>query len=119
MHSEMEQFIQWFNNTAPTGKTPLPALTRAGIAHLYFVCIHPFEDGNGRIGRVIAEKALAQCFGQPTLIALADTIVRNKRDYNTLKQANKANTITAWLEYFAKTVLNAQSHTQANVEFLI
>ncbi len=120
MRSEMGLFIQWFNDTAPTGKTPLPALTWAGIAHLYFVCIHPFEDGNGRIGRVIAEKALAQCFGQPTLIALADTIEQNKKAYyNALEQANKTNTITTWLVYFAETVLSAQNHTQANVEFLI
>jgi Fic family protein len=59
MMLEMEQFIAWFNNTAPKGKTPLPVLLRAGIAHLYFVSIHPFEDGNGRIGRAIAKKALA------------------------------------------------------------
>jgi Fic family protein len=119
MHQETEQFIQW-NDTAPTGKTPIPALTRAGIAHLYFVCIHPFEDGNGRIGRAIAEKALAQFFGQPTLIALADTMERNKKAYyNALEQENKTNTITAWLEYFSKIVLTAQNHTQTNVEFLI
>ncbi|HEX5033036.1 MAG TPA: Fic family protein, partial [bacterium] len=41
-------FLTWFNDTAPDGKTPLPALTRAGISHLYFESIHPFEDGNGR-----------------------------------------------------------------------
>ncbi len=120
MRPEMDQFIQWFNDTAPTGKIVLPALTRAGIVHLYFVCIHPFEDGNGRIGRAIAEKVLAQYIGQPTLIALADTIERNKKAYyNALEQANKTNTITAWLKYFAETVLSAQSHTQANIEFLI
>jgi len=48
MIPEMDRFIAWFNNTAPKGKTPLPALLRAGISHLYFVSIHPFEDGNGR-----------------------------------------------------------------------
>jgi Fic family protein len=73
---EMKRFIAWFNDTAPSGKTPLPALTRAGIVHLYFVCIHPFEDGNGRIGRALAEKSLAQNLGQPSLIALAYTIER-------------------------------------------
>jgi len=57
---EMARFAAWFNRTAPAGREPLPALTRAGIAHLYFESIHPFEDGNGRIGRAIAEKALAQ-----------------------------------------------------------
>lgn len=61
--SEMDRFIDWFNATALNGNSPLPALVRAGIAHLYFESIHPFEDGNGRIGRAIAEKALAQCLG--------------------------------------------------------
>lgn len=75
---EMDGFMKWFQDTAPDGRNPLRALTRAGIAHLYFVCIHPLEDGNGRIGRAIAEKALAQSFGQPTLIALSHTIQKHK-----------------------------------------
>jgi len=108
------------DDTAPTGKNPLPALLRAGIAHLYFVSIHPFEDGNGRIGRAIAEKALAQCLGQPTLIALAYTIERNKKTYYTaLEQANKRNEITPWLIYFADRVLTAQHYTVTWIEFLI
>lgn len=73
------QLTTWFNDTAPSGNRSLQALLRAGIAHLYFVSIHPFEDGNGRIGRALAEKALAQCLGQPTLIAIAATIERNKK----------------------------------------
>lgn len=77
---EMKRFIAWFNDTAPGAKNPLPALTRAGIAHLYFVSIHPF-DGNGRIGRALAEKSLAQNLAQPSLIALAYTIERKRRDY--------------------------------------
>ncbi|HEY2113869.1 MAG TPA: DUF4172 domain-containing protein, partial [Candidatus Angelobacter sp.] len=56
---EMARFIDWFNRTAPGGPEPLPALTKAGAAHLYFESVHPFEDGNGRIGRALAEKALA------------------------------------------------------------
>jgi Fic family protein len=76
---EMKRFIARFNGTAPGAKIPLPALTRAGMAHLYFVCIHPFEDGNGRIGRALAEKSLAQNLGQPSLIALAYTIERKRR----------------------------------------
>src|SRR2546429_6893007 len=69
--SEMARFMAWFDQTERGKEKPLPALTRAGIAHLYFECIHPFEDGNGRIGRAISEKALAQSLGQPTLTALA------------------------------------------------
>jgi Fic family protein len=95
MMAEMALFIAWFNDTAPTGKNPLSALLRVGIAHLYFVSIHPFEDRNGRIGWALAEKALAQCVGQPTLIAIAYTIERNKKAYYTaLEQANRRNEIT-------------------------
>lgn len=117
---EMDAFIAWFNRTAPNGASPLSALIRAGTAHLYFECLHPFEDGNGRIGRALAEKALAQSLGQPTLLALADTIGRHKKTYyDALEQGNKDNEITRWLEYFAQTLLEAQVRTQARIEFLI
>jgi hypothetical protein len=95
-------------------------LTRAGIVHLYFVCIHPFEDGNGRIGRALAEKSLAQNLGQPSLIALAYTIERRRKDYYAaLEHNNSENEITDWLAYFAHTVLEAQKNTLARVEFYI
>jgi Fic family protein len=122
---EMARFIAWFNRTAfnrtaPRSAEPLPALTRAGIAHLYFESIHPFEDGNGRIGRAIAEKVLAQSFGQPTLTALAATILsRRKAYYAALEAANKSNQVTAWLCWFAGIVIEAQRRTTAQVEFLI
>src|SRR5258708_20162555 len=117
---EMKRFIAWFNDTAPRGKTPLPALTRAGIVHLYFVCIHPFEDGNGRIGRALAEKSLAQNLGQPSLIALAYTIERSRNHYYAaLQRTNKKNEISDWLTYFANTVLEAQNNTIRRVDFYI
>lgn len=117
---EMAAFIDWFDRTAPDGESPLPALTRAGIAHLYFECVHPFEDGNGRIGRAIAEKALAQGLGQPTLTALAATIlVRRKAYYAALEAANKGIEITEWLAWFAGVCLEAQQRTIAHVEFLL
>ncbi len=117
---EMEGFVKWFNHTAPDSDAPLPSLTRAGIAHLYFVSIHPFEDGNGRIARAIAEKALAQSLRQPTLTALAATILaRRKAYYEALEAANKDNEITPWLSWFAATAIEAQRRTVARVEFLI
>jgi len=117
---EMNTFANWFNATAPDGKSPLPALTRAGLAHLYFVSIHPFDDGNGRIGRAISEKSLAQNLGQPSLIALAYTIQRSRKAYyDMLEHSNKANEITTWLVYFAETVLEAQRTTLKRVEFYI
>jgi len=120
MGAQMAEFLEWFNRTAPSGSEPLPALTRAGTAHLYFECIHPFEDGNGRIGRTISEKALAQSLGRPTLTALAATIlVRRHSYYETLEASNKRNEISEWLSWFAGIALEAQQRTQAQVEFLI
>lgn len=119
MH-EMNQFIKWFNETAPGNIDTLPALTRAGIVHLYFICIHPFEDGNGRIGRALVEKALSQHFGQPILIALSTVIQNNKKVYyEMLEYSNKTLEITSWLDYFAKTILTAQEYTQSLINFLI
>jgi Fic family protein len=118
--SEMGRFISWFNRTAPGGEESLPVLTKAGIAHLYFESVHPFEDGNGRIGRAIAEKALAQSLGQPALTALAATILaRRKNYYEALEAANKENEITRWLMWFAGVAVEAQRRTIALVEFLI
>jgi len=118
--AEMKRFVAWFNDSAPGGKKALPALTRAALAHLYFICIHPFEDGNGRIGRALAEKALAQNLGQPTLIALAYTIERKRKDYYAeLEHNNKRLRIDDWMMYFAKTVLQAQDNTIKRVDFYI
>jgi Fic family protein len=118
--AEMKRFMQWFTRTSPQGKTPLPILTRAGIAHLYFVTIHPFEDGNGRMGRAIAEKVISVGLGHAALIALSLTINRGRRTYyELLERSNKGNEITTWLVYFARTILDAQAHSQELVEFLI
>jgi Fic family protein len=118
--AEMEHFLGWLERSAPTGDRPLPTLTRAGIAHLYFVTIHPFEDGNGRMARAIAEQVLAQGLGQPTLIALSHTIERHKKAYySALERANKTNRIDDWLDYFAHTVLDALDSSRARVVFLI
>lgn len=117
---EMQRFLAWFNDTAPNGSSPLPALTRAGIAHLYFESIHPFEDGNGRIGRGVSEKALAQGLGQASLTALAATMLAHRKTYyDALEAANKDNEITRWLAWFAGIGLEAQERTLAHVEFVL
>ena len=120
LDEQMERFVRWFNRTAPDGDAPLPAVTRAGAAHLYFESVHPYEDGNGRIGRAISEKALAQALGRPTLVALAATILlRRKAYYRALEAATRSNEITAWLRWFAGTAIEAQRRSRASVEFLI
>ena len=118
--NEMEIFIEWFNESQNRFRKTVPTLTRAGITHLYFESIHPFEDGNGRIGRVLSEKVLAQGLRQPTLLALSTIINKyKKRYYDALERANKNNEITEWLIYFANTILEALAYTQKAIEFLI
>jgi Fic family protein len=102
----------------------LPALSRAGLAHLYFECIHPFEDGNGRVARAVAEKALSQGFGRGSgefiLIALGAAILAHHRKYyDALEAANKRNEVTDWLVWFGGIALEAQQRTTVQVEFLI
>jgi Fic family protein len=117
---EMAAFNAWFNRTVPNGDGALPALTRAGLAHLWFVCIHPFEDGNGRIGRSVAEKALTQSLERPLLLALAHTMEAHRKSYyDALEQANRRLDITDWLLWFAETTLEAQEYTLACTRFLV
>ncbi len=118
---EMKQFIQWFNETSPAGKKEIKkAPVRAAIAHLYFESIHPFEDGNGRIGRAIAEKALTQTIGRPAILSLSRTIESKKKDYySTLKEAQRSNEITPWIAYFVRTTIAAQSEAELQIEFTL
>ncbi|MEX6686151.1 Fic family protein [Danxiaibacter flavus] len=119
--SEMKQFIQWFNETAPGSiKEIKKAPVRSAIAHLYFESIHPFEDGNGRIGRAITEKALSQTIGRPVVLSLSRTIEADKKCYyNALKEAQKSTDITNWIKYFTKTLLSAQRETKQLIEFTL
>jgi Fic family protein len=119
--NEMKQFIKWFNDTSPKGSNPIKnSPVRAAIAHLYFESIHPFEDGNGRIGRAIAEKALSQTVGRPLLISLSRTIEADKnRYYKALESAQKSNEVTRWIQYFVQLCLDAQKQTYDWIDFLL
>ncbi len=98
----------------------MAALTRAALGHLWFESIHPFEDGNGRLGRALAEKSLAENIGQPSLIALAYTIERDRRAYyDQLETHQKTLDVTPWLLWFGETVLKAQQATLERVAFFI
>ncbi len=118
---QMDQFISWFNDTAPGGINEIrKAPVRSAIAHLYFESIHPFEDGNGRIGRAIAEKALSQTLGRPVLLSLSRTIEADKKAYyNSLQEAQSSNDITNWITYFASTILKAQKQARLAIDFTL
>jgi len=116
----MAAFVHWFNDSGPTGTHPLPALTRAGIAHLYFVSIHPFDDGNGRIGRALSEKALAQTLGHSALITLSHVIEKTRPEYyNQLEKNQHGLLIDDWLSYFANSALVAVDHSHMLVRFVV
>lgn len=117
---EMRSFLEWFSRTASYGDTPLPALTRAGVAHLWFESIHPFEDGNGRIGRAIAEKALAQGLNKPAITGIAGPLLRHRKDYYlALEAASRTLDVGEWLLWFADKAIEAQARTLHHIEFII
>lgn len=117
---EMKRFLAWLHDSHPGGTEPLPAITRAGIAHLYFESIHPFEDGNGRIGRAISERILSQAIGQPSLLMLADTLEQTRKEYyDRLNRASLSNDVFGWLDWFADRVIEAQERTLEQLDFLL
>lgn len=96
--AEMDRFLAWFN--APdTPKTYL----KSAIAHLWFVCIHPFDDGNGRIGRAIADMALSDADGtRMRFFSMSKQISADRKSYyDVLERTQKSDSnITAWLEWY-------------------
>lgn len=118
---EMERFIEWVNATAPIGSMPMRhAPIRSAIAHLYFESIHPFEDGNGRIGRAISDRILAQHAGTALPISLSQSIEAKREDYySALKAAQRSNAITPWLVYFVRTTLDALREAEERIRFVL
>ena len=118
---EMNAFIQWFNQTNPQVERTLSGPVRAAVAHLWFETIHPFDDGNGRIGRALAEIALAQDLGAPPLSSLSTAIEKNKNDYyDALHFASQPSlNITEWVNWFVTTVKKSQDSTVESIQFIL
>ncbi|MCG7883516.1 MAG: Fic family protein [Candidatus Thiodiazotropha taylori] len=119
---EMTGFIGWYNQTSPSNRdTKIPGIARAGIAHLWFEVIHPFDDGNGRVGRAIADHALSQSLGYPTTACLATAIEGGKKSYYLqLEKASRGSLdVNAWLDYFADRVIKAQEIAREEVDFVL
>lgn len=115
---EMEQFLAWFNACGE-----FDGLVRAAIAHLWFVTIHPLDDGNGRIGRAIADMAIAQAEGaEQRFYSLSLAILRQRRSYyDTLERTQKAERldITGWLLWFLDCHKRAIEHAEATAAQVI
>jgi Fic family protein len=95
---EMAAFLDWFNTISD-----LDPVLKAALAHLWFVTIHPFEDGNGRIARAIADMQLARADESPRRFYSMSSQIRKERDtyYDTLEATQKGSLdITSWLIWF-------------------
>lgn len=122
MPDEMAKLIEWYNQTSPlSGDKTIPGIARAGIAHLWFEVIHPFDDGNGRVGRAIADHALSQSLGYPTTACLATAIEGDKKSYYLqLEKASRGSLdVNDWLDYFADRVIKAQEIAREEVDFVL
>lgn len=109
--AEMIAFLNWFNT-----EHAIDPVLKSGIAHLWFVTVHPFEDGNGRIARAIADLQLARADKTPQRFYSMSAQIRNERNYyyNTLENTQKGSLdITEWLEWFpgclGRSLDNAES----------
>jgi Fic family protein len=98
LDKEIKKFLDWFNS-----ETLLDAVMKAAIAHLWFVTIHPFDDGNGRIGRAITDMQLARADGSNQRFYSMSAQIRKERKeyYDILENTQKGNLdITGWIEWF-------------------
>ncbi|WP_295187993.1 Fic family protein [Sediminibacterium sp.] len=112
---EMKRFIEWYNKDEISSP-----IIKAAVAHLYIESIHPFEDGNGRIGRAIAEKALSQGFQNPIMFSISKSIEENRSSYyKSLQYAQQRLEITKWVEWFASIIIIAQDDAEKTIQFTI
>lgn len=118
---EMEQFMDWFHRDRFDVKDNImQALLKAAIAHVYFESIHPFEDGNGRVGRALAEYTLSNTLQSPVLLSISETIEKDKKQYyDALKQAQSGLDLTEWIHYFTQVIVAAQRNARELVEFTV
>ncbi len=116
VRAEMHNFLDWFNRTRATS---IDGILRAGLAHVWFESIHPFEDGNGRIGRAIVDMALAQDARLPTRLHCVSAELRRRQVayYEALNQAQGGTSdVTAWLEWFTNVFADSCQASAALID---
>jgi Fic family protein len=121
LDSEIGRFLEWYEATKPReGHEPLAGPVRAAIAHLWFVSVHPFDDGNGRVARAIAEHALYQSLGEPSLVGLSLPILDDRKGYyQQLESIQNTLDATPWVEWFANITLQAQLKAQEQIAHVL
>jgi len=117
LEEQLAEFLAWFENSRSDAS--LDPLLRAGIAHFWFVTLHPFDDGNGRLTRALTDLALAQ--GEQQAIrfyALSASILDDRAGYYRILETSQKGTldITAWLQWFLGTLLTSLEQALARID---
>lgn len=117
LEHQMDLFIDWFERSRQ--EPGLDPLLRAGIAHFWFVTLHPFDDGNGRLTRALTDLALAQGEQQSIrLYTMSASILDNRNEYYRILESSQKGTldITAWLKWFLRTLLQSLEQAMARID---
>lgn len=120
LERQLDTFLTWFETSRH--QAGLDPLLRAGIAHFWFVTLHPFDDGNGRLTRTITDLALAQGEDQAIrFYAMSASILEDRSGYyRVLESSQKATPdITEWLEWFLKTLLRSLGQAMTRIESVL
>ncbi len=115
--SEMDQFLDWFNNN-----DELDPVLKAAIAHFWFIIIHPFDDGNGRIGRALTDMLLARSEGSgERFYSMSGQILLERKQYYKILQKVQHSTgdITEWLTWFLQCLKNAMLATENTTQKIL
>ncbi len=116
LDTELDAFIQWFEESRQDAA--LDPLLRAAVCHFYFVTVHPFDDGNGRLARALTELALDQADGQGFRpYAMSVAILKDRKHYYAaLEECQRGDLdVTVWMEWFLKTLIAAVQEARNQV----
>ena len=121
---QVNAFLTWFNQTQPqVGSKPMDGLVRAAVSHLWFETLHPFDDGNGRIGRAILQLALGQDMGQPGRIVTLSRQIESCKDqyYSELERAQRSKSmdVTAWVQWMLAQMVQAHEFANRTIDAAI
>ena len=114
---ETARFLTWANE-----QTDMAELVKAGLAHLWFVTLHPFDDGNGRIARAVGDLFLARADGSPQrFYSLSAQIQRERKDYYDVLERTQKGTldVTGWLSWFLGTLGRAIASAQTTLDAVL
>lgn len=118
LSAEMTRFLAWVNRTTPAE----PALLTAGLAHLWLVTVHPFDDGNGRIARAVGDLFLARADGSAhRTYSLSAQIQRTRTAYYDVLERTQHRTmdVTEWLDWFLRAVQGAVEEAERTLEAVL